>query len=178
MSEGVTQTGNTAANDIVGRDKITYSGNPSPISNLLEQFISGDKTVDTIHEELEYFRKRINSDIKGLDGKLKEPKYSKKTLSNAKIAKEKYVKNLERHIHSESAQKIHIHLLSDAFSKFNNLITPNIENLSEGEVLEKVEKEIVVHIMELMSKNVLDFNNLTATGVVFFLTGNCHLEWE
>lgn len=178
MADGITQSGNQAGNDIVGRDKVTYNIPPSPISDLLEKFLSGDETIETIHEELEYFRKRISTVIKGLDGKLKSPKYSSETLSYAKLAKERYVKNLEKHIHSESAQKIHIHLLSDVFSKFNHLIAPGIDQLTEEEILEKIDREIVSHVMGLMSKNVLDFNNLTATGAIFFLTGNCHLKWE
>ena len=71
------------------------------------------------------------------------------------------------------------YLLAEVESIFNSKIKEQLITVKDESALKllfrtQLEQEIQCHLGE----NVLEIYNRQINGMVYFLTGNCHLEWE
>ena len=93
--------------------------------------------------------------------------------------KELVAKIIIKYQHYQSAQKIITYLLADVESIFNSSIKPKLrDKLSQEQLSLLLRDSLEKEITEKLGSNVLNIYNRQIVGMVYFLTGNCHLEWK
>jgi hypothetical protein len=184
----VTQSKNTVAGDQSGRDVnktwnyfLESQDSISTMSRLLRQFEDerrGNVRLNEIIEELDHYHSRLEGDVIGLEQKLRDGDYET-LIRFALIAKERFRKKLEKYQFSEAAQKINVHLLGRVWSNFENKIAPKIKiGIPADEIGGLIQKTIVDQVSSELLENPLDFTDIEINGMLYFLTGNCHIMWK
>ena len=81
-------------------------------------------------------------------------------------------------------QKIDVEIFSIIDNGFYTYVYPLIlENQSKKYILEILNEKVIQPILEILNKegaedNYLDYNANDIFGMVYFLTGKCHLNWK
>jgi len=183
MSETkTTQIGNKAGNDIVGRDKnvTVYSQRRSQISFLNEKYLSEKDNGSEVYEIIKlllHYTIRESKDIRGLEGKLQDAN-REGYIEYAKEQKELFVKRLMKNDLSPSAQKIFAYILGKIKANFVHKIIPKIKSgSSELEINNSILENVIAPIFEELEENVLDVSMDEMIGMLYYLTGNCHINW-
>tara|TARA_B100000446_G_scaffold137411_1_gene129777 strand:+ start:1986 stop:2525 length:540 start_codon:yes stop_codon:yes gene_type:complete len=171
----------TAGRDVIGRDKITnILPSPTQMDLLSKKYVeekSNQKVTSLIIDELTHYSNE-KYDIRDLKEKLEDAGFGYLVETGEEL-KEEVSKLIVRNQHYNSAQKIITYLLAEVESIFNANIKNNLLSIEEETQLKllfrtQLEQEIQAHLGE----NVLEIFNRQINGMVYFLTGNCHLEWE
>lgn len=186
----VEQENITAGNDVAGRD-ITKNDNSIHIhrgtsesqtnyfDSLYEQYQIEKTTNQEIKEiifNLLHFKSSLDGDVQGLETKL--TKGQRESLINfATASKEYFYKKLFNVEYSESAQKFYASLLAEIVTDFHSFVYPNITSLTEIQVNQKIDEFIIIPLSNKLGKNVFDVNKYEIMGMIYFLTGNCHINW-
>lgn len=169
-----------AGGDVVGRDKITnILPAPTQMDILSKKYIeekTNQQMTYVIIDELTHYRNE-SYDIRDLAEKLEYAGFAY-LIETGEELKEEVSKLIVRYQHYKSAQKIITYLLAEVESVFNARIKSELLNVKEETALKLLfrtylEKEIQDHLGE----NVLEIFHRQVHGMVYFLTGNCHLEW-
>lgn len=184
MDSSVNQSKNTVKDgDIVARDKIVFHQQPkTKLANLFERLkeeFEDQNIVDGISDNLKKYQN--DRDVIGLEQKLIDGG-KQNQLDDAKWLKEEYYKKLTKFQFYEPAQEIHAFLLSVVHEKFRNLVRPKIEaGASNEEISTIISNEIITPIMtKIEEEGCDDIMGLSANdidGMIFFLTGKCHIKW-
>jgi hypothetical protein len=189
MSEdSASQIGNTVGGDQAGGDidkstlVLSLPKEPSQyIKTLYAQFEKEEKSKPQIKkfmEELDYYNKPLDGDMIGLAQKLKDGN-QENFIDFALRVKESYHKKLYKHSLSPSAQKINLHLLSMVECFFMHQIFPLIEKKQSSDKINLLIQELVVNpMMTELGENRLDFTAQDINGMLYLLTGNCHIKWK
>lgn len=171
---------------VVGRDQnnITYqvTGTASPMTKLSMAFweeVEKDEQIASVLPELEHYMSNVDVDeVIGLEEKLKAANKNSTDIVEAKRQKEIVAKRLHRHSTTRAAQKIYIHMLGMLLHRFRAFVKPKIEN---GSSAEEINQEIILNVIEpainILEENVLDIYWDDIWGMIFYLTGNCHIKW-
>lgn len=190
LSDGVRQDNNsTGGGDLAGRDivkPVTYISNTynqprkgfmARYSERYRQDLEQAKTYQGTVDRLRHYTELvIGETIIGLEDKLSAAHFP--NIEWAKTAKENFVKQLAMYQFSESAQMIHAHLLAALHSRFENFITPLIvAGQPIGEILAVVHSKLIEYIEEKAEDNVTELDEVHFNGMLYFLTGNCHIKW-
>lgn len=182
--------------DIVGNNSKVVGGNDhsttthnhnysrqTKLSNLfdrLNQEYNADNKIDEINDDLQ--RYLFERDVIGLEQKLIDGNIQH-LYDDAMWVKEEYSKKLTKYVFFEPAQQIHAYLLAIVIEKFRNLIYPLFrEGKSEAEIMKAVSENINTPILNIIGEEGCnDIMGLSATdidGMVYFLTGRCHIKWN
>ncbi len=162
---------------IIQREKHTKLS--SLFQKLKSHFECGEK-VDDICDNLRRFTGE--RDKIGLEQKLIEA--DKQYLyDDAAWLKQEYAKKLTKYQFFEPAQEIYAFILSIICERFRNIIYPLLREGVPEEVLQKnLSDDIIKPIVDLIQEEGCDdIMGLTSTdieGMVFYLTGNCHIRWK
>lgn len=182
----VIQSQNEAGGDMAGRDVIknyTYyssSHSISTLESLYRRFEDEKRTNPALKEfidGLDYYNKPIDGNVLGVEQKLKDGKHES-FVEFALLKKEQYHKLLYRYQFSEVAQKINFHLLGLVESYFMTYIYPKIcDGRSTEEIQNTIQERIINPLLDQLGENTLGFSAGDIQGMIYFLTGNCHLKW-
>jgi Mg2+ and Co2+ transporter CorA len=171
----------TAGGDVVGRDKVTNTlPAPTQMDLLSQKYVeekSNQQVTYVIIDELTHYSNE-KYDIRDLTEKLEDAGFGY-LIETGEELKEKVSKLIILNQHYKSAQKIITYLLAEVESIFNANIKSKLLDVREESALKllfrtHLEKEIQAHLGD----NVLEIFNRQINGMVYFLTGNCHLEWK
>ncbi len=176
--------GDLAAGNITKNTNLHFgdtSEKKSQMSILLNKFKteqSKNQDFKTIIEALEHYRNPLeNEPVIGLEAKLLAADRGS-FLEYGLRVKEQYAKKLLKHQFSESAQQINVHLLALVESYFMNNIYPLIYK-GESEIIinSMITEFIVKPLQNELEENHLGFTVQDINGMLYFLTGNCHIKW-
>jgi hypothetical protein len=184
----IDQSGSSVGRDQAGRDivKTEYhlSGDTQvqQLLLLVEQFKqeqSSNACFRQIIDELQHFQNSVDgAAITGLKTKLSNGG-REDLLDFAQKTKENFTKKLLKFQMYESAQKIYAFLLGDIYNKFNLEIMTLIKaGASNDQVSHALQTKVIDPVIRIIPENVCDLYPPDIAGMVFFLTGNCHLKWE
>lgn len=186
----VSQSNNDVKGDLAGNDinKPTYNigrptiGGKSQLEKLydrLEKEKESSTVFSEIVDELLHFKKNADeTDFIGLEKKLENGNRIS-YLNFAEKSKEKFAKKLLRNEHSETAQHIYAFLLAKVYSSFELNISPRIkENHPEIFINELITQFIINPLEEILGENLLRIYDDEINGMIYFLTGNCHIKWN
>jgi hypothetical protein len=161
-----------------------YLGKPRRLSSWFEKLnaeVSNNSKYEVVLDELErYITKK---DSIGLVRKLEDGGFTKSDIQRANEKKQAYWKKLEKNKMFEYAQRIDIDLLAKIKIDFEVHIEPLIIAGENKDVIMKaVLKDVVNPILNILNEdgaadNVLYYNTEDVFGMIYFLTGKCHLNW-
>ena len=181
------QTGNIVGGSQVGRDvNITHEREPSTrrttMHTLTQRFrneVQGDKNFRKVIDSLQYFiDPSVREESFDLEGKLSAAK-RENDISEATALKELFSKKLARHQLSPAAQEIFAWILGHIQMSFRAHVRPLIALGETPEAVDKVVFEKVIRpAIEELEDNELILNYQELRGMLYYLTGNCHIEWH
>jgi len=184
------QSRNVVGGDQAGRDihknvvfaYPTAAGCRSEIERLTEKFRverAGDIVFSETIAKLEHYQTQVPDDpVIGVEDKLNAAGWSPQQVEFAKKTKELFVKKILEFQLSESAQRIEALLLAEVYSRFHLAIAPLIDSDAELAAINRaVQNEIINPIQEMLGENVLELYADEIDGMLYFLTGNCHIRW-
>ncbi len=183
----VKQSGNTAHGDVVGRDKTVtnnyFSKDVSALrrrSQELKDLYKNEPEFKGFIEKLEKFMTNAEGDKKSrtLEEKLKSGKRDDLVIE-AKTLKERFSKKISKHQFSEQAQELFAHILAQINTFFNSKVRPLIaQGVDSSEIDSLIYEELIKDIYNDVGDGSLNIDMQDIKGMLFYLTGNCHLEWD
>jgi len=152
----------------------------SVLFEKLNSEFNEDNQITHIIEDLESYT--TDTDVIGLEEKIKNGG-REKYLIRLSWLKQEYRKKLERYRNYPSAQKIHTLILAEVLFKFSNHIEPLLEkNPTEEEIRNAVAEHIVEPVYKIIDEegcdDIMGLNKIDVHGMVYYLTGKCHIKWD
>jgi hypothetical protein len=175
------QIGSRAGGDIVGRDKHVYSGKRTPISILSEKYKNECESQNELKNFIDALMHYVDfdDDVKGLEVKLQAGGKRNDYIESAKINKELFAKRLVKRDLSFTAQMIFVHILGRIKTSFQHKIVPQIKTgITEAVIERAIYDDVIAPINEELEENVLQLTMDEISGMLYFLTGNCHIRWD
>ena len=183
----VTQEQNTVLGDQAGRDVIKHNyniqGGPYSVramKRLIEKFDEQQKNDTTLQgyiAELEQYFAPKNGDVLGVEEKLRESAAAN-FIEYALEAKESYNKKVTKYVLYEAAQEINVHLLALTKTYFEFRIKPRLQGITEQELGHVILEFVINPLWTELDENPLGFTATDLAGMLYFLTGNCHITWK
>lgn len=185
----VTQKGAAAGRDMAGRDiniSNTTIESPNQTSEVLKSLYEKYKheketqtTTDGFIQDLsDYYKLDDESILRDLAQKLNDAG-REDLLSRAYFFKQSFRQKIEKYRLLPAAQEIYAFLLGLVLTRFYSHATPAINNGMTGdEVTALIQEDIVEFIMASIPGCEPMVDHPTLHGMIYFLTGNCFVEWE
>lgn len=181
MSEN-TVTGNHADGDIAGGD-ITKIYNPANktmfremAEKIKEEYIENASFSGFMDRLNHYLTASTTKPLIGLEQKLRKANRIAQ-IPDALALKESFAKRLTKNQLSEQAQNFYCHILAHICTFFDFKIRPIVERSGTKEEIDNLVYELVLQIHADMCGTKLDCTPDDVRGMLFFLTGNCHIDW-
>lgn len=147
----------------------------------LNQEVKSDQRYEGTMEALKYYLTKqdgIDAETKLMDGG-----FSEKEIINAIKSKEKYAKRLQKNRFFESAQWIDSQLFAKIKMDFDAFVIPLVNSKTpKDEIMQNLVKNVIQHVLDLINTEgeddeYLNYNADDIFGMVYYLTGQCHLNW-
>ena len=175
----------TQANVMENNGTINIGNSRSRLSatfERLEQEILNNTRKEVIDELLMYTTKLDGT--KGLEEKLQDGGFQKIFIQKAIIQKEMYAKRATKYECYPAAQESILSLFARIKNEFDVRIYPMIiTGVDVPLIMQEVHKQIVSPILQMIDTNgandqSLYFNMDHIYGMIYYLTGMCHLNWK
>lgn len=148
----------------------------------LNQEVESDERYEGTMESLKHYLTQLD----GIDAetKLYDGGFNEIEVISAIRKKEKYAKRLEKNRFFKSAQWIDSQLFAKIKMDFEAFVFPLIINGSlKSEILKEVVIKVVQPVLDLINlegedDDVLNYNADDIFGMVYYLTGQCHINWK
>ncbi|MDR1544303.1 MAG: hypothetical protein LBS50_07875 [Prevotellaceae bacterium] len=171
---------------VVGRDDYSfiintnYEQRSKYLENLYEKVqkeISENKELREFCEDFDYLSS--DKDVIGLEEKLKNGK-RENLIDWAKETKERFHKKLFKYAQlSLSAQQINAYILSNIKRTFIEEVYVLIcNNTPQEQINTLITERIVKPVKAELGINLFQYNDVDIQGMIYFLTGNCHIKWS
>lgn len=187
---GLVVSENSISENQVGHDLIVGSQlkivvekrSPDALIALLErsrQLSEDDPEYRAMIEELDSFlQARPGRKIVGLEAKLKSGGRDD-LIDDADFLANRFARRLARTQMSPSLQALYLHCLSRINSAFCSYIQPLIRGGAQKQVVDAAVYQLVVEpIYEEITAVDSSLTTQMIRGMLYFLTGKCHLQWE
>lgn len=191
---GIVQSGNHAGGHIAGGNVSTVTvgdviirAPERPESSLnrlyrkLREEAEQDQELTDYIAQLQIFTRFVEDEtVVGLDGKF-DAANRQDQLDMAKAMKEMVYAELRKNMFSRTFQTIYATLMGKIYEEFQTWVQPAI---LKGASREQIDQLVNVHVVkpvvsELETCSEYDgVATSTVRGMIYFLTGNCHLVWH
>jgi hypothetical protein len=175
---------NSHHNQQAGRDINYFNHPPTTMRRLIEAYEQERLTNTAFNDTVEQLDRYLNpsdgesGEVIGLEKKLQIGHFDS-LIPYAMEAKDIFARKFELHRFSKAAQEIFLYILADIWTSFYQKIYLLICNdEKQGVIMEKVQNEIVEIILQKLEDNVLKIYADSISGMIYFLTGNCHIKWS
>lgn len=144
-----------------------------------EEEKSSNPEFKELCEELDYLNSVIDGEVIGLEKKL-EDGGREKLLAYALDVKDRFHRKLMKTSqYSLIAQDINVYLLAKVRSSFmREIYTLICQNDSDEKINLLITERIIKPVQEDLGINLFRYNEDDIMGMIFFLTGNCHIKWN
>lgn len=184
----VTVEGSQIGRDLIGRDDNSininnnFSTRATYLQDLYERYEkekNENPDFKELCEELDYFNSIIDGDVIGLEKKLTQGGRVK-LIDYALDVKERFHKKLMKTSqYSSIAQDINVYLLTKVRRGFiMEIYTLICNNESEEKINMLITERIIKPVQEDLGINLFRYTEDDIMGMIFFLTGNCHIKWN
>lgn len=149
----------------------------------LQEEVRNDDRLQKKLEDIKRYRTRLPHTI-GLKAKLQDGGFSKDAIDKACRQKQYYAKKSTKYQYYEGAQKIDSYLFAIVSSRFDTYVMPLIVKQSPLDVIKKVVYEqVIMPVVDKLAFNgekdtELRYNIDDIFGMLYYLTGNCHINWK
>jgi hypothetical protein len=176
--------GDVAGGDIV-RQQITILTSPEPLllKRLYERYQSDVETQNTTDTLIEELRAYIPDDDpeslqRDLERKLREAG-REDLVRQARLYKEMFRQKIEKYRLFPAAQAIYAYLLGEILTRFDAYVKPAIDDGADArEIGRLVHESIVQFIIQTIPESEPTCDHPSLYGMIYFLTGNCFIEWH
>lgn len=180
----VSQQGNNVAGHQAGRDVnavvVNEGRRPTLMGRLIKTFHEErerNSTIDVVMDSLDIFLRRTDADPVGLATKLAAGGRSNE-LNEASELKELFHKKLTLYQLTPAAQEMFAIALAQAKLNFQHSVTPLIAAGAPRDAIERAFLGDVINpVFGLLEDNPMSISPLEVKGMIYYLTGNCHLSW-
>lgn len=177
MSKDITYTGKAKHE---GDNNIYQAPSTSlekAIDQIKETWSKDEKLVDIIEELAGYITDHPTRNIIGLEKKLEQGD-RKELIEHAILLKNRFERRIAKNQMSMSEQYVYIQVLSAINTSWVYNIRPLIES---GQERKNIDQAIKSELIEPVHKAIVGYdctiNTELVTGMLYFLTGKCHLTW-
>lgn len=134
-------------------------------------------------DDIKRYRTKLPHTI-GLEQKLKDGGFMPSHIDRARRLKLYYAKKSTKFQYYESAQRIDSYLFAKVCSSFDSCIMPMIE---DGKPLADIRRAIYTQVVQPIMEDInaygaddecLCYNEDDIFGMIYYLTGNCHINWK
>jgi hypothetical protein len=149
----------------------------------LQEEVKNDDRLQKKLDDIKRYRTRLPRTI-GLKAKLQDGGFSKEAIDKACRQKQYYAKKSTKYQYYEGAQKIDSYLFAIVSSRFDTYVMPLIVKQSPLDVIKKVVYEqVIMPVVDKLAFNgekdtELRYNIDDIFGMLYYLTGNCHINWK
>ncbi|AUX68224.1 hypothetical protein CHX26_00680 [Porphyrobacter sp. HT-58-2] len=169
----------------MGDVTIQAPARPEPALNRLYRKLrdeaAQDQELTEYIAQLQIFTRSVEDEtVVGLDGKLTAADRQDQ-LDMAKAMKEMVYAELRKNMFSRTFQTIYATLMGKIYEEFQTWVQPAI---AKGASREQIDQLVNLHVVkpvvsELETCSEYDGSaTSTVRGMIYFLTGNCHLVWH
>ena len=162
-----------------------YLSKKSRFSQRFEKLnseVAQNEKYDEIFDDLKYYRTKLD----GLDmpTKLRDGGFHFREIMTATRKKEKYAKKAERFKFFESAQWIDCQLFAKILDEYNVHVMPLIiQGANQHQIMTVVSEKVVNPVLGLINvegekDEVLNYDAEDIYGMIYYLTGQCHINWK
>jgi hypothetical protein len=187
----VTQTalqvgGDNAARDVNKISIVTSAsldGNPAKafIARLTEQYRKEKENNVRFRETVERLQHYQTQADGGLVLTLEEKLQQggrEDLIRFALATKEMFTKKLVKYSLYESAQEIQAFLLAEVYSRFHEFVYQDVCDKKPADVVNaRIRVQIIEPLLGMLGENILKHYAEDINGMLYFLTGNCHIKW-
>lgn len=149
----------------------------------LNRQVENDERYATFIDDFKEYNTTIKGNI-SLEQKLIDGKFNKTEIDRALRLKEKYAKRVVKDEMFLAQQKIDVEIFSIIDNGFYTYVYPLIiKNHPKDEILIVLKEKVVQPILDILNRegsedDYLNYNINDIFGMVYFLTGKCHLNWK
>ena len=186
----VNQENINSSGDVVGGDKIVIQDvnitsvlNPATdyMIELIKRFkaeSNSDEKINKIVENLNHYSTNLDEEtVYDLEYKLNAGNRGFE-FNRAVLLKERITKKIKLNENSEAAQEIYAYLLSQICSDFHLHIYPLLKTHTISQINLLIDEKVIKPAVFILGENVLKLLKEDINGMIYFLTGNCHIKWE
>lgn len=177
----ITQTGNTVGGNLVAGDMVVNDPRRTPITELNARYIAASGNQEGLEgfiEEIQhYLNKATNGDIRPLAQKLTESNRAD-IIHDCELMKERATKLILKYQTSYTAQKLLSYILAELYGRFTAEVRPTIQAGADRAAVDSQFSQIVGQTLSDLEENVLGLIRTDLMGLMYFLTGNCHIRWD
>lgn len=175
----VTQSSITARS-VAGRDIYNYASRDNTFDVLYkkirDEFSKTEKFKETLDILKRYTEPNIR-DMRSLDQKLTEAELAQLIEYGSEV-KELFAKKITESQYLQSAQEFFAQLLSRVRLDFNSKIHARIGSIPKDLISSEVAEKVIAPIFDLLGDNPLSLTAEEILGMVYYLTGNCYIDWK
>ena len=148
----------------------------------LQEEVKSDSRYNSFIEDFNTYNTLL--DGIGLEQKLQDAGFTEREIIRALDFKDKYARRVVLGEMYLSQQEIDVEIFSIIDNNFDTYVFPKIKSLEEKELIKQCLMEKVIQpILDLLNKegesdDFLNYNSNDIYGMVYFLTGKCHLNWK
>lgn len=137
-----------------------------------------DKLADILEDLAEYITDHPERKIVGLEKKL-ENGDRRDLFARASFLKNKFARRVAKNQMSITEQRVYIQILSSINTTWYQLIHPKIvSGANNHEVDQLILNELIKPVHQAIVRFDSTITTETVCGMLYFLTGKCHLVWE
>lgn len=189
-----TEQSNIDAEKVIGRDdyskttinnitQTTYKGEDRTLRKLLEEH-ELERQKNTDYQEFSdalnnFFKQKTEANLRNLEQKLIDGN-RQHLIDVALEAKERVTKKIYKHQLYKTAQEVYTYLLTNIRTVFKHSIESKIKSgkFQEFEIDDLVEEKIINSFYETVQGSSLYIDRDELYGLLYLLTGNCHIAWD
>ncbi len=148
----------------------------------LNEEIEKDQKIDEVIDKLQTYNK--SADLRSMPEKLEDGGFSKEEIYQAKLRKQQYWMSFEKHKFYKTAQIIDSEIFALLKFNFDTYIYPLIlQNEPKNKILLELNSKVILPILTLLNKEgeedtYLNYSVDDLLGMLYFITGKCHINWK
>ena len=148
----------------------------------LKEEIDHDDKLQKKMADIMRYRTKLPSTL-GLKRKLQDGGYNKTAIDKACRLKQGYAKKATKYQYYEMANRIDDYLFAILSNRFDDYVYPLIVNQRPlADIKQAVSEQVIIPVMKELNENGEDDIYLCYTtddilGMLYYLTGNCHINW-
>lgn len=185
MPDRIDQTGNIVYGNQSGRDTNIHNYAPPTVPQLHRLYQAYEEEAENSSDfdgYIDALLRYVSSVDEGVPLSLEDKLRlggREAEVPRALRQKEEFQKKLMRLRLSKTAQKVLAFLLSRVDTQFRYSIRPHIDlGMPQVEVDHRVLTEIIENVREMLGLNPLEIDDEEICGMIYYLTGNCHIRWD
>lgn len=148
----------------------------------LNDELENDEKLKKKLDDIRRYKTKLPHTI-GLEQKLRDGGFSESAIEKARCLKQYFAKKSTKFQYYESAQRIDSYLFAKVCSSFDAYVMPIIEQEAPlTSIKQCVYEQVILPIMRELNDNgaedaCLCYNEEDIFGMLYYLTGNCHINW-